>query len=144
MAGAVWLSLRMRCGLEALAEVIAAAALVNQTEIPRTDGQLTFSFALQQRDQLCHEIREDVTDKGTALLHDRGVAGYGTTTGPAVEHQPGAGTSGGMVFGFASKSYSRTYEAASSVISLTSTGRPWSVNAVREMRMTGVPVAMLN
>ncbi|GGY16865.1 hypothetical protein GCM10010510_72240 [Streptomyces anandii JCM 4720] len=38
MTGAVWLSLWMSCSLEALAKVIAAAALVNQTKIPRTDG----------------------------------------------------------------------------------------------------------
>ncbi|TQK96551.1 hypothetical protein FB563_1497 [Streptomyces puniciscabiei] len=37
MADAVW-PLRMSCCLEALAKVIAAAALVNQPKIPRTDG----------------------------------------------------------------------------------------------------------
>lgn len=48
MAGAIGLPLRMNCGLKALAEVIVAVALVNQTKIPHTDGQLPFSVVLQE------------------------------------------------------------------------------------------------
>jgi len=74
MAGAVWLPWRMSRCSEALAEVVAAAALVDQAEIPRTDGQLTFSFALQESDQLRDEFREDGADEGVVLLHARRVA----------------------------------------------------------------------
>ncbi|GHI09865.1 hypothetical protein Scel_81860 [Streptomyces cellostaticus] len=71
MAGAVRLPVRMSCGLEALAKVIAASAVVDQAKIPRTDGQFTFSFVLQEGDQLCDEIREDIADEGVVLLHER-------------------------------------------------------------------------
>lgn len=62
MACAVWVALWMSDGHETRARVIVAAALVNQTKIPRTDGQLTFSFALKESDQLGDEIRENVAD----------------------------------------------------------------------------------
>ncbi len=45
---------------------------------------------------------------------------------------------------YASKSYSRTYAAAASTISLTSTTRPSSAKVVRQMSMTGVPAGSLN
>lgn len=75
MARAVWLPLRMICGLDALAKVIAAAALVNQPQIPRADGQLPFSFFLQEGSQLGDEIWEDVANEGVVLLHGQRVAG---------------------------------------------------------------------
>lgn len=48
MARAVRLPPRMSCRPDALAKVIAAAALVNQTQIPRADGRLAFAFILQE------------------------------------------------------------------------------------------------
>lgn len=75
MAPAVRLSLRMICRPDALAKIIATAALVNQTHIPRADGQLTFSFILQEGSQLGDEIWEDVANEGVVLLHGRRVAG---------------------------------------------------------------------
>ncbi|MEV3920844.1 hypothetical protein [Actinomadura coerulea] len=75
MAGTVRLTTRMISRPDALAEIIAAAALINQTQIPRTDGQLTFSLILQEGRQLGDEIWEDVTNKGMVRLHGRRVAG---------------------------------------------------------------------
>ncbi|MFF3397607.1 transposase [Streptomyces sp. NPDC002659] len=75
MARAVRLSPRMICRPDALAKVIAAAALVNQTQIPRADCQLAFSFILQEGGQLGDEIWEDFADEGVVLLHGRRVAG---------------------------------------------------------------------
>lgn len=51
MARAVRLPLWMICRPDALAKVIAAAALVHQTQIPRADSQLSFSFILQESSQ---------------------------------------------------------------------------------------------
>lgn len=75
MAGTVRPTTRVFSRPDALAEIIAAAALIDQTQIPRTDGQLTFSLILQEGRQLGDEIWEDVTNKGMALLHGRRVAG---------------------------------------------------------------------
>lgn len=75
MARAVRLPLRMICRLDALAKVIAAAALVNQTQIPRADGQFAFSFILQEGGQLGDEVWENVANEGVVLLHGRRVAG---------------------------------------------------------------------
>lgn len=75
MARAVRLPLRMICRPDALAKVIAAAALVNQTQIPRADSQLAFSFILQEGSQLGDEIWQDVANEGMVLLHGRRVAG---------------------------------------------------------------------
>lgn len=75
MGRAVRLPLRMSCRTDALAKVIAAAALVNQTQIPRADSQLAFAFILQESSQLGYEIWEDVANEGAVLLHGRRVAG---------------------------------------------------------------------
>ncbi|MER6084227.1 hypothetical protein [Streptomyces sp. NPDC001833] len=48
MARTIRLPLRMIRRPNALAEVIAAAALTEQTDIPDADGQLTFPFLLQE------------------------------------------------------------------------------------------------
>lgn len=78
MARAVRLPLRMICRPDALAKAIAAAALVNQTQIPRADGRLAFAFILQEGNQLGDEIGEGVANERVVLLHGRRVAG---TTG---------------------------------------------------------------
>lgn len=75
MARAVRLSRRMICRPDALAKAIATAALVNQTQIPRADGQLAFAFILQEDGQLGDEIRVDVANEGVVLLHGWRVAG---------------------------------------------------------------------
>lgn len=75
MVRAIRLPLRMICRPDALAKVIAAAALVNQTQIPRAERQLTFSFILQEGSQLGDETWEDVANEGVVLLHGRRVAG---------------------------------------------------------------------
>lgn len=75
MARAIRLPLRMICRPDALAKVISATAPANQTKIPRADGQLTFSFILQERSQLGDEVWEDVANEGVVLLHGGRVSG---------------------------------------------------------------------
>lgn len=75
MAYAKRLSRRMFFRPDALAEVIAAAALANQTNIPHADGQLAFPLLLQESGQLGNEIREDVANEGLVMLHGGTVAG---------------------------------------------------------------------
>lgn len=75
MARAVRLPPRMICRTDALAEVIGAAALVNQAKIPRADSQLALSFIFQEGGQLGDEIWEDVANEGVVLIHGRRVAG---------------------------------------------------------------------
>jgi hypothetical protein len=55
--------------MDALAKVIAAAALVDQSQIPRADGQLAFSFVLKEVGQFGDEVWEDIANEGTILLH---------------------------------------------------------------------------
>lgn len=78
MARAIRLPLRMICRPDALAKVISATAPANQTKIPRADGQLTFSFILQERSQLGDEVWEDVANEGVVLLHGGRVSGCDT------------------------------------------------------------------
>lgn len=75
MTRAVRLPWRMICRPDALAKVIAAAALIDQPQIPRADSQLALSFILQEGNQLGDEIWKDVANEGVVLLHGRRVAG---------------------------------------------------------------------
>lgn len=71
MARAKRLPLRMICRPDALAEVIAATAFTEHTDIPHADGQLTFPFLLQEGGQFVDEVRENVANEGIVLLHER-------------------------------------------------------------------------
>ncbi|GAA2226618.1 hypothetical protein GCM10010430_02180 [Kitasatospora cystarginea] len=75
MAGAIRLPPRMFCRPDALAKVIAAAALAYQTKIPCADGQYRFPFGLQESRQLGGEIWEDIAYEGVVQLHGVRVAG---------------------------------------------------------------------
>ncbi|WP_330279146.1 hypothetical protein OHO83_09185 [Streptomyces sp. NBC_00569] len=74
MARAERLSLRMICCPDALAEVITAATLTNQVNIPHADGQHVFPLLLQKSGQFGDEVREDVANEGMSLLHAGRVA----------------------------------------------------------------------
>lgn len=62
MARAIRLPLRVISGTDALAEVVAAVAPADQTNIPHADGQLRFVFLLQKDRQFGDEVGEDVAN----------------------------------------------------------------------------------
>lgn len=71
MAWSIGLTLRMSPGVEALTEVVAAAALGDQAKVPCADGKLALAFLLKQRHQLGDKLREDVTHKRMLGSHER-------------------------------------------------------------------------
>jgi hypothetical protein len=82
MAGTVRLPFRMDFGVKALTEVVAATTFGDQPKIPRADGELEFPFFLQQSHQLCYKVREDFTNEGVLLFHQRTVAETGGGRNP--------------------------------------------------------------
>jgi hypothetical protein len=55
--------------LEALAEVVAATALLDETEIPCTDGQFVLAVFFQKRHQLTDQLRKDLANERELLVH---------------------------------------------------------------------------
>jgi hypothetical protein len=86
-------------GIEALAEVVAAAAVSDQAKLPCADGKLPLAFLLEQGHQLGGKLREYLAHKrmlgfhrmtiteGTAAIYGRRVTrNYESPpTGPTVD-----------------------------------------------------------
>jgi hypothetical protein len=85
-------------GIEALAEVVAAAAVSDQAKVPCADGKLPLAFLLEQGHQLGGKLREYLAHKRMLGFHrmtiTEGTAIYGRRvtrncesppTGPTVD-----------------------------------------------------------
>ncbi|WP_405008933.1 hypothetical protein [Kitasatospora sp. NBC_01539] len=64
-------------GADALAEVVAAAARIDQAEVPRTDGQFAFALPLQEGGQLRDKAGVRLTEEGVVRRHEERLAGPG-------------------------------------------------------------------
>jgi hypothetical protein len=68
-------------GIEALAEVVAAAAVSDQAKVPCADGKLPLAFLLEQGHQLGGKLREYLAHKRMLGFHrmtiTEGTAIYG-------------------------------------------------------------------
>jgi hypothetical protein len=71
MAGSIGLAAGVGFGIEALAEVVTAAAVSDQVKVPCADGKLLLAFLLEQGHQLSGKLREYLAHKRMLGFHGK-------------------------------------------------------------------------